>query len=883
MAVFQIQYTTHFGQSVALLELDETLQIKFIHALKYKKQSLWKGEVFIKEAEPFRYRYRIIGSNGEIEKEDPVQCRRLTKQMSAFSELLIVDEWPLFHPSEYVFQSKAMKMLLKNKSNNTENLKIKENHLHINVWCRPLKQGLKVAILGSSRKLGQWNIHEPVILRQEGNWWRTTLLIEEEILQSFFKYVVFDSSEQKVIEFEIGDDRQLDDEIDSEQVIILRHYPMFTEHVWKGSGINIQLSALRSDKSWGVGDFGDLKLWTNWAADTGFRLIQLLPINDTTAYSDERDSYPYAPISSFALHPIYLDVSELSDSISKFNLSKYLSKAKALNQIKTLDYRAVLELKFEVVRGVFEQDNLEFLMSAPYQSFFRKNRHWLKPYASFCVLRDQFGSANYFQWPDAYRESTEKIIRKLTSAKSKYFRKIAFYYFLQFHLDRQLKEAVDHAHHLGVVLKGDLPIGVGRHSVDTWMQPHLFHIDQQAGAPPDAFTKKGQNWGFPTYNWEAMKLDGYAWWKNRFKHMEQYMDAIRIDHILGFFRIWSIPIHAMDGLLGHFIPAMPITELSLRKRGIQSSMDRLKKPLLNPQKCHDLFGKHAEELADLFFDHTFRFKEAYNTQKSILHYLKQHPDMEFCKQFLFDTMTDVILWEEDQQPGNFHFRIDMMETDSFQTLDHDEQEKLKRAYYDYFYQDQNECWRNSANEKLSAIRKTTNLMICAEDLGMVPDMVEEVLQSNEMLALQIQRMPKRSGQDFAHPKDAPYLSVVMPSTHDMSPLRAWWLEPTTDHVKFWENQLQQSGKIPEEMDEHLARKIIHSHLSSPAMWSVFLLQDLFAISATTAKPNPKSERINDPADPAHFWNYRTHISIEQLQKKSDFKKNIQTMLMESGR
>lgn len=490
MAVFQIQYATHFGQSVALLELDETLQIKFIHALKYEEKSCWKGEFYMNDAEQFRYRYRIIGSNGEIEKEDPVQCRRLTKQLSALSELMIVDEWPMYHPSEYVFQSKAMKMLLKNKSNNTGNLKIKGKHIHFNVWCRPLKSGSKLAILGSSTKLGQWNIHEPVILRQDGNWWRTTLLIEEEILQSSFKYVVFDSSEQKVIEFEIGDDRQLDYKIDSEQVIILRHYPLFNERVWKGSGINIQLSALRSEKSWGVGDFGDLKLWTNWTADTGFRLIQLLPINDTTASFNESDSYPYAPISSFALHPIYMDISELSETIRKFNLSKYLSIAKALNQIETLDYVSVLKLKFEVIRGVFEQDNLDFLRSSTFQTFFRRNRHWLKPYASFCVLRDQFGTANYFQWPNAYRESTEKIIRNLTSAKSKYFREIAFYYFLQFHLDRQLKESVDHAHRLGVLLKGDLPIGVGRHSVDTWMQPHLFHMDQQAGRLPMPLPKK---------------------------------------------------------------------------------------------------------------------------------------------------------------------------------------------------------------------------------------------------------------------------------------------------------------------------------------------------------------------------------------------------------
>ena len=145
---------------------------------------------------------------------------------------------------------------------------------------------------------------------------------------------------------------------------------------------------------------------------------------------------------------------------------------------------------------------------------------------------------------------------------------ISIYYFIQFHLHLQLLEATNYARANGVVLKGDIPIGISRNSVEAWTEPHYFNLNGQAGAPPDDFSVNGQNWGFPTYNWEVMEQDDYSWWMKRFRKMSEYFDAYRIDHILGFFRIWEIPMHAVHGLLGQFVPSLPMSREEIESYGL---------------------------------------------------------------------------------------------------------------------------------------------------------------------------------------------------------------------------------------------------------------------------------------------------------------------------
>ena len=219
--------------------------------------------------------------------------------------------------------------------------------------------------------------------------------------------------------------------------------------------------------------------------------------------------------------------------------------------------------KIDLLKKAYAKTFKKLSATASYKAFVGKNDSWLIPYAAFCVLRDLNGTPDFSKWKGFAKYSRKKVAEFCAANQAD----IDFWCFVQYHLDRQLSEVCEYAHSKGVVFKGDLPIGISRTSVDAWLYPELFHMDSQAGAPPDAFSADGQNWGFPTYNWEKMAQDGYAWWKARLAKMSEYFDAFRIDHILGFFRIWEIPLGSKSGLDGYFNPALPFPAYELENQG----------------------------------------------------------------------------------------------------------------------------------------------------------------------------------------------------------------------------------------------------------------------------------------------------------------------------
>jgi 4-alpha-glucanotransferase len=459
---------------------------------------------------------------------------------------------------------------------------------------------------------------------------------------------------------------------------------------------------------------------------------------------------------------------------------------------------------------------------------------------------------------------------------------MAFYIFLQYELHEQCKEVRNKAKGYKIVLKGDLPIGVGRNSVETWTRPVLFHMDEQAGAPPDAFTKKGQNWFFPTYNWDEMEKDNYQWWTSRMVLLGQYFDAIRIDHILGFFRIWSIPISAKEGLLGRFVPAKGFSRFEIENWGLGTHLNKLCNPFYTDKLMQTKFGEKWIEIKSVFFDAN-GFNNEFETQQALIDFVSSHPEWEEFLDGLLELKTDLVFLQDPKDVETFHFRINMMDTDSFKSLSWNDQMLLKEKYYDYFFRNQNEDWKLRGAQKLEHIKHASSMMICAEDLGMVPDFVEGVLQEKEMLTLQVQRMPKKMGVAFSNPADASYLSVVTPSTHDMSPLRMWWEEDRSMTQKFYQEVMHAVGKEPELCSEEVVRWIVNDHLHSPAMWSIFLIQDMISISKKYWNPDLSLDRINNPANPYHYWNYRMQINIETLIKDSAYNNMIKDMIVESGR
>jgi 4-alpha-glucanotransferase len=541
-----------------------------------------------------------------------------------------------------------------------------------------------------------------------------------------------------------------------------------------------------------------------------------------------------------------------------------------------------MKVKLEFLRKIFPSQKAATFQTKEYKKFFAENKHWLVPYAAFCCLRDKFGTADFSRWPEHKTFDAKKIAALLKGNED-----AAFHCFIQFHLHLQLKDATAHAHACGLVVKGDIAIGVYRHGADAWQSPELYHMEMQAGAPPDPFAAKGQNWGFPTYNWPRMAADGFLWWKRRFEQMGNYFDAFRIDHILGFFRIWSSPAHAVEGILGYFVPAIAIEPNEFAARGIAFNHDRLTQPFITDAVLAEVFGAEAEAVRREFLEPTgggqYRLKPEFATQRQVADHFGGRPQNgrnAKLKAGLFDLISNVILLAVD---GKYHFRFAMEQTWSFKDLAADQQVKLRELYVDYFFRRQDEFWMREAMQKLPALKRVTNMLICGEDLGLVPACVPEVMRDLGFLSLEIQRMPKNPGQAFSRPADAPYLSVVTPSTHDMSTIRGWWTEDRALTQKFYNTGLGLAGEAPLEATPEIVGAVVRQHLASPAMWSIFQLQDLLGLDGKIRRKDVAAERINVPAIPNFYWRYRLHLTLEKLAQAEEFNDRLAELLHEHGR
>jgi 4-alpha-glucanotransferase len=550
-----------------------------------------------------------------------------------------------------------------------------------------------------------------------------------------------------------------------------------------------------------------------------------------------------------------------------------------------------MKFKLSVLKELFELMGDECFGSDDYKYFFEKNQHWLQPYAGFCYFRDKYGSSHFEEWKsNGIYNKTE--IDKIFRSKSAAAHEMRLYCFIQYHLHLQLKEAADYAHKKGIILKGDIPIGIYRYGCDAWVKPEQYNMCWQAGAPPDDFTAVGQNWGFPTYNWKRMQEDGFAWWKQRFEQMSEYFDAFRIDHILGFFRIWSIPVHAVQGIMGRFVPCLPIHINEFGENGIWFDHRRFCKPFINDEILNGLFG---EELAgtvktEFLIENEiggYDLQHDFATQKQVEEYFAQQPETELTerlRQGLYDLISNVIFFEEEDSQGqHFHFRISMEKTLTFQHLIPHLQDKLRNLYVNYFYHRQDDFWYKEAMHKLPQLKAATNMLVCGEDLGMVPHCVPDVMNQLGILSLEIQRMPKDPQKEFFHPNDAPYLSVITPSTHDMSTIRGWWEENRERTQHFYNTILGQWGDAPYYCESWINRAVILQHLYSPAMWSIFQMQDILGMSETLRREIPQEERINNPANPKNYWQYRMHISLEDLIKQNEFNEELGGYILNSGR
>ena len=812
----RLEYNTPYGQDLYVVV---GAPVNKAYPMTYMGDAQWVAQLKLSGVTELSYHYEVRHQDYLIRKEWGGEHTLFIDKKA--TNVRIQDRWAdmphdrSFHSSMFtdgVFARPARK-----KAQG-----VADGYITLRADIATVRSNQSVVLVGDGKALGNWDVAKGVKLNDaQAPIWSARFKAPKTPFA--YKFVIVDTESGDVVAWQSGENFYFNDTVKADEALVVEGFrPRFDSAPWRGAGVAIPVFSLRSESSFGVGEFNDIRLMVDWAAATGQSIIQILPINDTTMTGTWQDSYPYNANSTFALHPQFLHLPAVGKLKDKEAQERFDTLGKELNTLPNVDYERVNNAKNEYLRLIYQQDGKKTLASKEFKAFMEANAEWLRPYAIFCALRDAKGTPDFAEWG---------AMSKYTKAKATKYEKenaeaVAYHYFVQYHLSKQLREVRDYAHAHGVVLKGDIPIGISRTSVDAWVYPELFNMDSSAGAPPDDFSVMGQNWGFPTYNWAKMAEDGYAWWKARFVKMAEYFDAYRIDHILGFFRIWEIPLDAVNALLGRFNPALPYSVDEIRGYGF------------NFEHWH--VGNIAE--------------------------------------------TDNVLFVEDKlKQGHYHPRISAYNTDCYRWLSDEQKEAYNRLYNDFFYRRHNDFWQWEAMKKLPPLTEATRMLVCGEDLGMIPDCVPSVMSGEQILSLEIQRMPKDPKVEFGSTYDYPYLSICTTGTHDMNPLRAWWEEDRGVTQRFYNQVLGAWGEAPYFCEPWIAEQVVAQHLKSPAMLTVLPLQDWMAMDGELRRENPHDERINVPANSRHYWRYRMHLTLEELLKSENLNKMIRQKIAESGR
>ena len=884
---FQIDYHTIWGEEIGVI-INGTESVM----LNTRDGKLWEGYYVSKEPTPngiLSYKYAVYKNGVVTRLENGNTPHFLPQSEDNDLRFLVKDSWrDLFDPlysAAFSGQFKTPKQIKAAEYDPTGSITLR-------AICPCLhNKGRVLGISGKGKVFGNWDTSSPLLMEEVlPNEWAITLKSDDIELPMEYKFVACDAQTKEIKEWELHDNRMIYRyQIHPEEIIVPKEVEVqFNIEKTRIAGTAIPVFSLRSEGSFGVGDFGDLKKLVDWAVLTHQRAIQILPINDTTITHTWTDSYPYNSMSIYAFHPMYIDLRQLHPLKDQALQQSFEKKQKELNALPQVDYEAVNNEKHAYLRALYAQSGRYTLNSKGFKSFFEANAHWLQPYAAFSYLRDQFGTPDFNQWPQ-YSTYKKDEIEALCDKKSPIYKEIAYYYYIQYLLHIQLLEASNYAKEKGVILKGDIPIGISRNSVEAWVEPYYFNMNGQAGAPPDAFSTNGQNWGLPTYNWDVMEKDHYQWWQRRFRKMAEYFSAYRIDHILGFFRIWEIPYHSVHGLLGQFVPSKPMSISEIEYYGLPFQRDFMTKPFINDHMLDEIFGEDANFVRQVFVQHEhhdiYSMRPEFDTQRKVETYFKgkdSEKDIQL-KEGLYSLISNVLFVPDRSEKDMYHPRIAAQDDYLFKQLTWKEQEAFIRLYNDYYYKRHNQFWYEQAMKKLPILTQCTSMLVCGEDLGMVPECVPWVMNELQILSLEIQRMPKNPQHEFGHVWEYPYHSVCTISTHDMSTLRGWWEEDYEQTCHFYKHVMGRWDEAPKEATSAICEEIVRRHLECPSMLCILSFQDWTSIDSGLRYDDVEAERINIPAIPRHYWRYRMHLTLEELMKNNEFNEKIKQMIDQNGR
>ncbi|MFC2621876.1 MAG: 4-alpha-glucanotransferase [Prevotella denticola] len=893
---FHIDYKTYYGQDL-VLNIITGQHNGAEEASQYRMRTTdgyhWEVEVK-KDTKPgtqMDYFYSILRGDNEERREWGAMNHRLEFNAERGLNYQVYDHWSDLPEDAYLYTS-ALADCIVGKKLTKARLNNYNKAVTLKVRAPQLGAADELYLTGAEPALGAWNVKKALKMVQHNiNEWTLTLdaakLSGDQMEVKFFARS-HDDDASPVWEYSNNRTLELPAMEEGETIVYELDEAFFPVPAVRVAGTLVPVFSLRSEASFGIGDFGDLKKMIDWVCLTGQRALQILPINDTTITHTWTDSYPYSCISVFALHPQYADLNALPALKDKKQREKFEALRKELNALPQIDYERVNDAKTEYLRLLFEQEGGKVLESKAFKTFFAETEGWLVPYAQYCCMRDKFGTADFSRWPD-HRQWNEADRKALSDPKDAAYKEAAFFYYVQFVLSNQLKAVHEYAQAHRVILKGDIPIGVNRYGCDVWTEPRYFNLNGQAGAPPDDFSVNGQNWGFPTYNWDEMIKDGCQWWVNRFRNMAKYFDAYRIDHVLGFFRIWEIPVSSVHGLLGQFAPALGMSREEIEGYGLHWQEELFTEPFITDWVLDRIFREHADEVRQKYVEHVwgdrYKMRPAYDTQRKVEKaFAGKTSDTDvWIRDGLYALISDVLFVRDHKDPNRFHPRISVQFDFIYESLYDSDKAVFNKLYNDYYYRRNNQFWYQEAMKKLPKLVNATRMLVCAEDLGMVPDCVAWVMNELRILSLEIQSMPKDPHVRFGHLGENPYRSVSTISTHDMATLRQWWDEDWARTQDYFNSMLHRGGPAPHPLPGWLARDIVSRHLTSPSMLCILGIQDWMSIDENLRLADPNAERINIPANPKHYWRYRMHVSIEDLMKNNAFNEQVTDLINQAGR
>lgn len=886
---FNIKYKVMFGEQIVANIQTEEGELKL--PLETTDGERWVCDWCVESPEKsYTYYYSVEREGRAVKTEWLMIKHQLDVNAKKAAVYTLYDHWKAM-PEDAFLYSSAFTDCINHQAPQEMKPETGSKIVRLVVRAPQLRDGERLGVLGADKALGAWDVQKilPMTQHTYNEWVADIDATHLEGSHLEFKFVAFRNAKNELL-WETSMNRTVDlPEMKAGELVSYElDQAFFALYNRKLAGTQVPVFSLRTRKSAGIGDFGDLKTMIDFVASTGQKVLQLLPINDTTITHTWTDSYPYSCISVFAIHPQYADLHalpELKDAKARAEAEKTRAELNALDKI---DYEKVNDFKINYLRQIFNQEGEKMMKTAEYKAFFQDTELWLVPYAQYSYLRDKNGTADFNQWPD-HQVWDEAERKALADPKTAAYKNVAFFYFVQFVLDRQMQEAHEHAKAKGVILKGDIPIGVNRNGCDVWMEPKYFNLNGQAGAPPDDFSANGQNWGFPTYNWFEMLKDGCQWWNRRFQNMARYFDAYRIDHVLGFFRIWEIPVHSVHGLLGQFAPALAMSREEIESYGLHFQEDRFTRPFITDwvldRVFHERAGEVKEKYLDRLDDERYQMKSEVDTQRKVEALFADVTNEKelWLRDGLYALISDVLFVRDHTNPGVFHPRISAQLDFIYESLYDNDKAAFNRLYNDYFYRRNNQFWYQEAMKKLPKLVQATRMLVCAEDLGMVPDCVPWVMDELKILSLELQSMPKDPSVKFGHLSRNPYRSVCTISSHDMPTLRMWWDENIQRTQEYYNTMLYRQGSAPHPLPGWLASDIISRHLTSPSMLCILSIQDWLAIDEALRLPDADAERINIPANPKHYWRYRMHLNIEDLAADKRFVQNITEMISQSGR